>query len=112
MQPKGLERRLIDLERKADPASNIIVTVFAVRHFGDVTQPYFIEYDDHTWQQDLGESLEDFMDRAKGLAQLLPAPTGKIFLCARRPKLQPAQSRERCLDEQHGPSGKTIVGDA
>ena len=112
MQPKSLKRRLIDLERQADPAVCTEVTVCAVRWFGDTTKPYFIEYGDHTWTQQPGESLDDFMDRAKGLAQLIPAPTGKIFLCARHPKLPPEQSRARWLEAHHGPNWRAIVEDA
>ena len=104
-------KRVGELERQAGPSGVITVHFFSLRH-GDETQPYFVEYEGRIWTQLAGESLDVFASRVEGLARLIPAPTGRIFLCAKRPHLTRDQSRARWLEEQHGPDWKTIVGDA
>ena len=106
-----LKKRVSELERQASPGNNLPVSFFALRH-GDETKPFFIEYEGQTWTQLPDETIEQFESRATMLARLIPASTGKIFLCAKRPKLTPQQSRAKWLEAHHGPDWKNIVGDA
>lgn len=86
MQPKSLERRLIDLERQADPAHGTVVTVFAVHWFGDTTKPYFIEYGDHTWTQQLAGSLEDCQGQGKAAGAVATGTDRQDFLVRQTPE--------------------------
>ena len=105
-----MKRRVSELERRAGLTGNIPVHFFALRH-GDETKPYFVEYKGQTWTQLTDESLDQFEERVKGLVRLIPAPSGKIFLCAKRPHLSREQSKARWMEDVHGPDWRSIVGD-
>ena len=108
---QNLDRRLAALERYAGPARNVPVS-FSVLRDCDDTKPFFVEYAGQTWTQMPDESLDLFKERAAGLAQLFPAPSGEIGLMLRRPELTKEQARAKWLEAHHGPDWKTIVGEA